>query len=129
MQWELIKIEGFMDKCYRPAGEYEHSEDGYVLRLTTERVIWACQAVDMSGIKPDNVDEFYTRYLMFSRAIQRDSREQWLTLADIEAHVGIWTNVGTKSWQKFEKKIGEIMRYKAEWQVNYERESAEGGEE
>ena len=96
MQWELIKIEGFMDKCYRPAGEYEHSEDGYVLRLTTERVIYACEAVEMSGIKPDNVDEFYTRYLMFSRAIQ-----------------------------KFEKKIGEIMRNKAEWRINYEREEAQ----
>jgi hypothetical protein len=129
LSWEVIKIENYKDTCYRPAGEYEHSDDGYVLRLTTERVIWACEAVEMSGIKPDHVDEFYTRYLMFSRAIQRDSREQWLTLADIEAHVGIWTNVGTKSWKHFDEKIGEIMRHKAEWQVTHERESAEGGEE
>jgi hypothetical protein len=129
LSWEVIKIENYKDKCYRPAGEYEHSDDGYVLRLTTERLIWACEAVEMSGIKLANVDEFYTRYLMFSRAIQRDPREQWLTLADIEAHVGIWTNVGTKSWKHFDKRISRIMRDEAERQVNNERESAEGGEE
>ncbi len=128
MRWDLTQIEDYKDKCFRPAGEYEDSDDGYVVKLTTERVIYACEAVLMSGIKPDNVDEFYTRYLMFSRAIQRGSRDQWLTLADIENHIGICTNVGTKSWEHFDDWISRIMREEAERQVCIERGEAQGGE-
>tara|TARA_R100000458_G_scaffold795_1_gene672 strand:- start:3617 stop:4003 length:387 start_codon:yes stop_codon:yes gene_type:complete len=125
--WDVTNVEDYKNKCFRPAEKYEDSDDGYVVKLTTERVIYACEAVKMSGIKPDNVDEFYTRYLMYSRAIQRGSKE-YLTLQDIEAHVGIQTGVDTKSRQHFDKTISEIMRDKAEWRVNYEREKAEGEE-
>ena len=125
--WDVTNVEDYENRCFRPAEKYEDSDDGYVVKLTTERVIYACEAVQMSGIEPDNVDEFYTRYLMYSRAIQRDSKK-YLTLQDIEAHVGIETGGGTKSQQHFDKTISEIMRDKAEWRVNYERESAEGGE-
>lgn len=126
MRWDLTQIEDYKDKCFRPAGKYEDSDDGYVVKLTTERIIYACEAVEMSGIKPDNVDEFYTRYLMFNRAIQRGGRR--LTLADIEDHVGLCTNVSTKSWEQFDARISRIMREDAEMQVNIERGEAQGGE-
>lgn len=124
MEYCLTNIKDYNNKCFRPAEEGEDSDDGYVVKLTTQRVIYACEGVNMSTITPDNVHDFYTRYLMFSQAIQLSSNE-CLTMQDIEDHVGILTNAGTKSWQNFEKKISEIMRLKAEWQVNYEREQAQ----
>ncbi len=127
LSWDITKVEDYESKCWIEV----EGEEGKRLNPVTDGLIWACMAVDMQQITAKNAEEFYTRYRMFSRAIGRDSRERWLTLEDIEAHIGMWTNVTTRTKGQFHKRVAEIMRDTAERVIRYEREreSAEGGEE
>ena len=123
LSWDITKVEDYKDKCWVPL-----DDGGFQVHPTTDAIIWACMAVDMQRITVKNAEEFYTRYLMVSRASGRDERERWLTLADIEAHIGLWTNVSTRTKGQFHKRVVEIMRDRTERKIQYERESA-GGEE
>jgi hypothetical protein len=128
LSWDITKVEDYKNKCWVPVEEPGKVEVSFQVHPTTDAIIWACMAVDMGSITAKNAEEFYTRYRMFSRAIGRD-RERWLTLEDIEAHIGMWTNVTTRTKGQFHKRVAEIMRDTAERVIRYERESAEGGEE
>ena len=124
LSWDITKVEDYKSKCWIEVEGEEHKQ----LNPVTDAIIWACMAVDMQQITAKNAEEFYTRYLMFSRAIGRDERERWLTLEDIEAHVGMWTNVTTRTKAQFHKRVAEILRDRTERTIRYEREKAQGGE-
>lgn len=119
LSWDITKVEDYKSKCWIEVEGEEHKQ----LSPVTDSIIWACMAVDMQQITVKNAEEFYTRYLMFSRAIGREST---LTLEDIEAHVGMWTNVTTRTKAQFHKRVAEIMRDRTERTIRYERESAGG---
>jgi hypothetical protein len=61
---------------------------------------------------------------MYSRAVQRDPQERWLTLTDIENHVGLRTNVHTTTKLQFTKHIGQIAR---EWAERHDRNERRKG--
>ena len=121
LSWDITKVEDYKSKCWIEVEGEEHKQ----LNPVTDALIWACMAVDMQQITAKNAEEFYTRYLMFNRACVV---EGGLTLEDVKAHIGMWTNVTTRTKAQFHKRVAEIMRDSAERYVSYERESAEGGE-
>jgi len=128
LAWDITKIDDYKNKCWVEV----EGQDKRTLNPTTDALIWACMSINMRGITETNTEEFYTRYLMASHAMERDSRECWLTLEDIEDHIGLGTNVTTRTKAQFHKQIAQDVRDTAERQIRWDkekRESAEGGEE
>ena len=120
--WELTQIEDYESKCWVEVS----GGSGKRLNPTTQTLIWACLSVDMKEITSNNAEEFYTRYVMLSKAGGERVR---LTMEDVKAHVGLWTNVNTKTRAQFNRKVGSMMRDQAERAVRHEEKGTEGGEQ
>ena len=120
LSWELTQIEDYESKCWT------ETEDGKALNPVTSALIWACVSVDMKEITSNNAEEFYTRYVMLSKARGERGR---LTMEDVKAHVGLWTNVNTRTQAQFNKKVGAALRERVERDVRREEKGTEGGEQ
>ena len=123
LSWDITKVEDYKSKCWIEVEGEEHKQ----LNPVTDAIIWACMAVDMQQITAKNAEEFYTRYLMFNRVIGNEDYFRF-KFEDVKAHVGMWTNVTTRTKAQFHKRVAEILRDRTERTIRYERESAEGGE-
>ena len=122
LSWDLTTIGHHERKCWT------ETEDGKALSPVTSALIWACVSVDMQEITIANYGEFYTRYLMICAA-NGNLTFPGLTLQDIKDHVGLWTNVRTKTRAQFNRKVGSMMRDQAERAVRHEEKGTEGGEQ
>ena len=100
LSWDITKVEDYKNKCWVPVDEPGKVEVSFKVHPITDAIIWACMAVDM----------------------------QRITVKNAEAHIGLWTNVSTRTKGQFHKRVVEIMRDSTERKIQYERESA-GGEE
>ena len=94
---------------------------------TTDALIWLCMMLDMRGITKDNVDEFWFRLTMwreiggeyFSYVKDFDKEEigisPWeITKADIEACIGLDTNVSQKTRKQFVNRQMRILSDRCE---------------
>ena len=115
--WHIEKIDDYKTKCYAWSDkELRYTSD---LNQVTEAIIHSCMAIEISAIKPENVEEFYTRYIMFNYAIGNNNAG--LKLDDFKEHIGLYTNVGTRSWEYFDQKIATILRDRAERLIHNEK--------
>lgn len=83
----------------------------------TNRLIWACMAVHIGKITEDNVDEFYFRLRLLQKLDRPDleygdGTEINVTKQDVMNHIGLKTNVTTRSREYFVKGV---MRDQFEW--------------
>jgi hypothetical protein len=76
----------------------------------TSGIVWLTMAIDMNGPTKENLDEF-TRRAMIWQSIagaslyDRDMGDLYLTRKDFELHIGLYTNVTTRSKAEFNKKV------------------------
>lgn len=118
LDWDVRNVKDYKTRCWvdGPQGTRQ-------VHPTTEKMVWASIGVDIGKLTQKNADEFYIRYLMYSRAIQRDPQERWLTPADIHDHIGLVTNVRTTTDSQYTKKVGQILRDRAEQRLRYEQKA------
>lgn len=109
LHWDVTKVKNYKTKCWEATPEGNSRP-----HPTTDRLVWACLEVDLNGITAKNADEFYARYVMYSRATERDPDETWLTYTDVQSHIGLRTNVRSTTKLQFTKRIGQITRERAE---------------
>lgn len=92
-------------------------EDGFAWTLT-DAIIWASFAVDIGEITKKNYKEFHTRTSMWEETagpfILLEQSEYRITEQDVKRYIGITTNVRTRADGFFDKKIGKLIRERAE---------------
>lgn len=108
LNWDVSKIED-KDWVWVPAttlyvntAEFSRGIDANksYLNPKVESIIWACMAIDMSGVTNENKVEFYLRYIFVQRIREYDL---YFSFADLEKTVGLSTNVFTQTtaaWKK-----------------------------
>jgi len=103
LHWGLDKIDNWKHTCW----DTIEGEDGSTLKPITEAIIWTSMIVDLGEISKENVNEWLWRMmfaatfcrsgkLYFDHISNRDPNRQ-----EIEAHIGLWTNVTTKDRTAF----------------------------
>ena len=89
----------------------------------TDRLIWKSLAVDLGEITEDNIEEWLFRLAFEQRMSDYadlefgDGTRIWITREDLENHIGMTTNVTTKTrlnWVKRYAKQGEPARTNAD---------------
>jgi hypothetical protein len=91
LSYQLSEIENWRELLYA---------DGVL--PTTQRVIFATMAVGLGRITEKNLAEFWTRVRMIEAI---DGVHKRLTLADIQRHIGLRTNVGDETKTQWLKRI------------------------
>lgn len=96
------------------------AEENGIEGRKTEKLVWACMAVDLPGITAKNVDEFFFRVELLEKLrgaflaynIRDESapggwrtEERPMTRADIERRIGLTTNVASKPRGAWLKKV------------------------
>ena len=126
--WNLTKIANRESLCWLPDG------DSKKLNPITEALIWRSLSLDLGEITEKNASEwlFRTRYYsqVFGRPLNRrvekgghESVESFdFSIEDIRRHIGLHTNVSTKSRKSFLKRIGEQLECEVERDVRRELE-------
>lgn len=82
------------------------TEDGKKWTPKTEWIVFLTMFVGMGVITEKNYTEFYKRARIWSKVI---GREDDLTLSDIEAHIGLWTNASSMTKTQFKNKCFEVL--------------------
>ena len=86
LDYNLGKIENYKTVCW--------GEDDY-MRPVAESIIFASMSTNISPITVGNAADFYARYQMFNTVF---GFKDFLTFADVAAHVGLETNVGNMDY-------------------------------
>lgn len=85
----------------------------------TNALIWGTMSVEMSEITEKNWQEFYTRCYMIetihgSWLCDGKGKPRPITPEDVKSHIGLATNVTTKSATKFKSSIDRRLRNAAD---------------
>jgi hypothetical protein len=94
------------------------------MKPLTDALIWLTMAVDIGHITEKNADEFYRRVAMIE-TLNGASLSKWnaetekhearpITLDDVKAHIGLSTNVSTKTAKQFDAKYTKMVRESVE---------------
>lgn len=73
--------------------------------LVTSKIIWRALAIDIGEITKKNVSEFLFRSMLYDLYFSNNKKESHLTKQEVEDHVGLKTNVTTKSRASFVSKL------------------------
>jgi hypothetical protein len=97
------KCKDVQDACTSPFDSNEWHPVG-------NTIVWATMALGMSRITEENKAEFWARLDVYQRAVgglmnSGEGKTLWLTKADVERYVGLWTNASTKNSAAFWKVI------------------------
>jgi hypothetical protein len=111
LNWNLSKIVDHDTLCWLPAAEGQKDEDRNMSPITNA-IIWACMGNDIGTITEANYLEFYARCMMMSKLFGtplckfEDGKRIGIdiTVEDVKAHIGLSTNVSTKSRAAFIKR-------------------------
>ena len=106
---------------YYPKGGDDKPDKTRIQRLhpVTNDLIWATLALNLGRITKENIDEFWVRYKVYQQLAgptlnKRNDKGEWVecsaTKEEIEAHIGLWTNVSEESWTYFLAAMGERAR-------------------
>lgn len=94
LNFNLNKIENYETLCLN---------EERCVKPVTNNLIWATIAVDMGAITSENWEEFHNRIEFGNRLC--DWGFTSLTPEVVKAHIGLTTNVSTKTWGQFTKKV------------------------
>lgn len=80
----------------------------------TSGIVFLTMAIDMNGPTKENLDEFTRRATIWqsisgASLYDRDMGDLYLTRKDFELHIGLTTNVITRSKAEFDKKILKVL--------------------
>lgn len=109
LNWNISKIANKDTVCY---------EDGQSLTSLTHSLIWATIAVDLGQITAKNIGEWQIRLQMIAVAYG-DPAWGEITRKQLEAHIGLSTNVSNTTRTKFLRKIALGMEREAAAKVRY----------
>jgi hypothetical protein len=98
-------------KCRNSDELHSHPSNPDLIHPVTEAVIWNMMAIDMTDITDKNVDEVWFRTALHSLTTDACAvvfndpevgyQRVYLTRADIERHIGLYTNVAQISRAKW----------------------------
>ena len=124
---------------------FQEDEDGVqdktvkqILSPVTELLIWQCMGVDLNGITKKNIDEWMFRLFCLEITRNRNTnfmvsdfhetkgwQQRRLCKQDLIDHIGLSTNVSTKTRLKFWKKLMPTERYNASFEARWKEETEE----
>lgn len=93
LNFKLDKIDDHRTVCFDGNGR---------LKAATQSLIWATIVLDMGEITEANAGEFYARIVVWSKLVgwfwvMWDGHDYVVTPEDIVAHIGLTTNVRTRT--------------------------------
>lgn len=100
LNWNLSKIKNYKTVCRTTDGglwdlKLRRSE----LHPVTYRLIWGTMAVGIPTITEKNADKFFSRFRIWTKMFD----EPEISRDDVRAHIGLETNVSTKTDSEFLK--------------------------
>lgn len=107
LNYDLTKIKDFKALYICEENEQEECQ----LNPTTERLIFLSMEVDLGEISEKNVDEWLVRLEMM-RMVGWAPRTP-ITRADIERHIGLRTNVASKTRAGYKTKLAKHIEREA----------------
>lgn len=120
LDWKITEICDYETLCWKTPqpGELETNtrsfagrpvtKDGRILNMITHALIWGCLEIGIHEITPHNYEEWYIRYR--SARLAYGSAGVGITVEDVKAHVGLWTNAFPNTTAaRFNKALGEIL--------------------
>lgn len=98
LNWNIEKIR-----------DYKDLDENWAV---TEALIWATMIVGLGEITEKNYKKFYIRLheieIYNGSYLNRNSNPAYISLADVERHIGLHTNAGNKSdadWRRQQNRI------------------------
>jgi hypothetical protein len=120
LNWNLSKIANNDAVCF----SYTDGDNGpRRLRQITENLIWATIAVDLGEITAKNVDEWRFR-LNCIALVYADASWAEITREDIAKHIGLSTNVSSRTRKQFVAKMAKALEREAADKVRYETQES-----
>lgn len=113
LNWNLSKIANKDTVCFSDHGDGESRLSGL-----THNLIWATIAVDLGEITAKNVDEWRFR-LNCIALVYGDPSWAEITREDIAAHIGLSTNVSSRTRKQFVAKMATALEREAAAKVRY----------
>ena len=133
LDFNLTEIKDYKNRCWVPVNPDE--PDGKKnIYYVTEGLIWAGLRVDLSGITEKNIDKWAERLDILQQIGMGDFlydtkddevRYRNFTYQELLDHVGLRTNVSTKTDAQWRKKIWDELEYRAKRNVKLEKEDLE----
>lgn len=91
------------------------------LNTVTEGIIFSSMTVGLGEITPKNVDEWMIRLTMadklFGTILKLDGQQRSLTRQEIEAHIGLKTNVRNEKRPSWSKRMTEQFFREEEYKI------------
>lgn len=128
LDYNLTKIANRKTVCFTGGG------DNIEMRPVTEAMIFRTMSLDMGEITEKNWKEFMFRSRLYTKVFSapmtrhdRDGSPEGLDFSpeDIKSHIGLTTNVSTKSRAGFLKRVIRVLEREAERSIAWELEKAE----
>jgi len=111
LDWSIKRIKNRREVCFRT---FDHEADEGELSNLTESLIWGTMAIGIGSITEKNWREVYFRTFLWERTVgayRKTTNKDgvlascYVTAEDIQAHIGLSTNVSKESDAKFYKKL------------------------
>ena len=129
LNWDLTRIENSQELCWKPSTE----EIGKVeMNGVTEVLIYATMIVSIGRITPKTFRDFHRRLIEFQivtgngllSSVTKDGKRinRMPTLQEVQAHIGLDTNVTTKTSRQWTSYLGQIIKEEATTRIRQERE-------
>ena len=118
LNWDITNVKDHKSVCWLPDPEGEinpKTGEVYVMmNPVTKALIFATMSVDIGRITEDNADEFYARLGFFRQlwgpfVANDDGSPREITPQDVQAHIGLVTNVNTLTRAKWLTKVKGII--------------------
>ena len=94
----------------------------------TEAIIWSSLSIDMGSITEKNIDEWMIRLALsdklFGTMLHKNREPRPITREEIAAHVGLTTNVSTRTRSNFVKRVTESFFKDAEYYLRRAKEES-----
>jgi hypothetical protein len=118
LNWQLGEIADWDNVCQVTA-EADDRNNGItkgdrILSQVTQALIWATMSVDLGKISTANHEEFFSRLRLLEMLegprlwrpdCDRGSAKNYITLAEVKAHIGLATNVTTRTQASWAKRL------------------------
>jgi hypothetical protein len=128
LSWNVSKVKDVDSVCWEKRTE-NGVEDEY-LAVRTDALIWACMAVELSGITESNAAEFWDRLSLWEQVSgpfrRTGSGPIYFTKRDVFEHIGLYTNVSNKSRSFYLKKLSDIALEKLTGRRNFKTQNLRG---
>jgi hypothetical protein len=117
LHWNIGKIKNSETVCWEVADK-DDVHRGRVkgekyMKLVTEAITYATMAVDIGKITAKNVDEFFRRIQLYETAFgglrYNATGKQCFTREEVEAHIGLSTNVITITPKQYDARIKDML--------------------